>query len=77
MKTYKRNLGKLQTVAAMNCQTDTDCIDAKSEFEYTHGGKGDILMRMMSGRPLASITASKAFQISNFRDQERSTSLNR
>ena len=27
MKTYNRNLGKLQIVATMNCQTDTDCID--------------------------------------------------
>jgi hypothetical protein len=30
MKTYKRNLGKLQIVAAMNCQTDTDCIDLQA-----------------------------------------------
>jgi len=32
---------------------DSDWLTAKSEFEYTQGGKGDTRIRIMSGRPLA------------------------
>lgn len=37
MKACKRNLGKLHIVAAMNCQTDTDCIDWRATVSAPSG----------------------------------------
>ena len=51
MKTCKQILGYTKSVATMNCHNATDWIDENRILAQIHGGKLDILMRMMRGRP--------------------------
>lgn len=72
MNTSSRSLGKVKMVAKANCQSDTESIEANKELEYAHGGKGEIRIRTISGKPLARTTSSNACHFALVLDHFRS-----
>jgi hypothetical protein len=52
-KTLSAIFGSTAACASTKCQSLTGAMLAKSAFEYTHGGNGDMRMRRMSGSPRA------------------------